>query len=35
MSRFARFARLVLTLAASAAYTLIVDPGIIDPGKRW
>jgi hypothetical protein len=35
MSRLARFARLVLTFAATAAYTLIVDPGIIDPGKRW
>jgi len=35
MSRLARFARLLLTIAASAAYTLIVDPGIIDPGKRW
>jgi hypothetical protein len=35
MSRIARFARLALTFAVSAAYTLIVDPGIIDPGKRW
>jgi hypothetical protein len=35
MSRFVRFARLVLTFAATAAYTLIVDPGFIDPGKRW
>jgi hypothetical protein len=30
MSRFARFARLVLTFAASAAFALIIDPG-----KRW
>jgi hypothetical protein len=35
MSRFARLARLVLTVAAAAAYTLIIDIGIIDPGKRW
>ena len=35
MSQFARFARLVLTFAVTAAYTLIVDPGFIDPGKRW
>jgi phage-related tail fiber protein len=35
MSRFARFARLVLAFASSAAFALIVDPGIIDPGKRW
>jgi hypothetical protein len=30
MSRFARFVRPILTLAASAAYALIIDPG-----KRW
>jgi hypothetical protein len=35
MSRFARFARLVLAFAATAAYTLIIDLDIIDPGKRW
>jgi hypothetical protein len=35
MYRFARFVRLALAFASSAAYTLIVDPGIIDPGKRW